>query len=318
MKRIISIGSATIDLFLLCKEGTELPAGAKIEVAAIHEAVGGGAANTAVAFTRMGYAAIPIAKIGKDEAGRTVIAQLRKKGVDTDHIIASEEAQTSRSFIIPAANGERTVLVHHGAHTLLNQKDISLDVLTHAAGVYVTSLSGSISPLAEQIIAHAKKVPAIVTFNPGSTQLIANDGLWRTLRNVDIFMVNAREAQILFPQNFSLETASKELLSRGPRYVIITSGAEGVYVAHNNTLLFHKTLSGPVNNTVGAGDAFGAAFSAAIIEGLPVETATIWGILNSASVVSAADAQQGLLSREQLEKGTRQLGATGLQKILLK
>jgi sugar/nucleoside kinase (ribokinase family) len=94
----------------------------------------------------------------------------------------------------------------------------------------------------------------------------------------------------------------QEMLARGPKIIVVTNGAEGVYVASNDGILFHPSLPTKVVNTLGAGDAFGSTFVANYLEGKSIKEAMLYGIINAASVLTFLDAKSGLLTKEELEK----------------
>jgi sugar/nucleoside kinase (ribokinase family) len=100
---------------------------------------------------------------------------------------------------------------------------------------------------------------------------------------------------------FSLRQFFHEVLKLGPSKVVVTHGSEGVYIGTPSSFYFHAAL--PVENivnTLGAGDAFGSSFVAALARGENIENAVRFGLNNSASVIQYHDAKSGLLTLEQL------------------
>jgi sugar/nucleoside kinase (ribokinase family) len=92
--------------------------------------------------------------------------------------------------------------------------------------------------------------------------------------------------------------------------VVVTNGAEGVYVATNDRLYFHKSMHVKVVNTLGAGDAFGSSFVGALYAGNDVSDAIRYGIVNSASVIQHAGAKTGLLSAAALKERISKLDSS--------
>lgn len=101
-------------------------------------------------------------------------------------------------------------------------------------------------------------------------------------------------------QYFSVNKFFIEALKMGPKIVAITNGANGVYVATNNTMYFHPSLQTKAINTVGAGDAFGSCFVASILHNYSIAEALRNGIVNSSSVLEHLGAKAGLLTLESL------------------
>ncbi len=106
-----------------------------------------------------------------------------------------------------------------------------------------------------------------------------------------------------------LKKLLKGLYDLGPKIVCITDGPKGAYaldgsVAGQKEYWFQPPYPDPAppQNRTGAGDAFAAAFTAALILGKPVPVALMWAPINAAYVVQEIGAQKGLLSRDALEK----------------
>ena len=102
---------------------------------------------------------------------------------------------------------------------------------------------------------------------------------------------------------FSLRHFFKQIIGFGVNQVIVTYGAKGVCVATKDKLYFHDTPKGvSVVNTLGAGDAFGSAFTRAWYHGDDIKKSIISGMLNSASVIQHADAKSGTLMLDYLSE----------------
>jgi sugar/nucleoside kinase (ribokinase family) len=340
LKKIMTIGGATQDIFLqqdvkaqlqLHKDHEDrtfllLEEGTKIEIARLHYAVGGGAANSAVSFKRQGFRVISFFKIGRDCQGEFILDKLEKEsGIDTSHHKISATKHTGSSYILPSASGNRTILAYRGANADLQENDIPLSTIEEQKYLYITSLSQNSAQLLPTIVARAKQAGCMVTINPGSSQLKADiESLIKALPQIDIFILNAEEARTLFAglihhkkiasTPFTIENYLEAVLKLGPKTAIVTNGREGVYVHTDNFFYFCPSVTLPVQNTVGAGDAFGSTFFASIINGYPIEKGIIRGIINSASVIQHQDAQAGLLSQDELDKAMKNYNLQKLRK----
>lgn len=101
---------------------------------------------------------------------------------------------------------------------------------------------------------------------------------------------------------FDIRLFFNEVLSRGPKIVVVTNGAEGVYVATKDEIIFHPSLPEHIESTLGAGDAFGSCFVAKYIEGASIKEAMLNGILQASSVISHLGAKEGLLTNDELAR----------------
>ncbi len=114
---------------------------------------------------------------------------------------------------------------------------------------------------------------------------------------------------------FSIWKFFKEVMHMGPKTVVITDGANGVYVANNKQIFYHPSIKTDVVDTLGAGDSFGSCFVASILAEYSTEEALIRGIINSSSVISKFGAKPGLLTKEELDK--KKIDFSLLQKFKL-
>lgn len=116
---------------------------------------------------------------------------------------------------------------------------------------------------------------------------------------------------------FSMQQFFKEILRMGPEIVVITNGANGVYAATKDEILFHPSIKTEVIDTVGAGDAFGSSFAGSLIQGFSLEDSLRRGIINSASVLRFLGAKQGLLTKEALDQHLTKVDKNLLQRFPL-
>jgi sugar/nucleoside kinase (ribokinase family) len=106
---------------------------------------------------------------------------------------------------------------------------------------------------------------------------------------------------------FSITNFFKEVMKMGPKIVVVTDGASGVYVSTGRFVLFHPSLKVDALDALGAGDSFGSCFVASMCRGLSVEEALFYGIVNSSSVIGHMGAKPGLLSYDKLEKRVKEI-----------
>jgi len=118
-------------------------------------------------------------------------------------------------------------------------------------------------------------------------------------------------------QSLSMRKFFKAALSMGPKIVVVTNGANGVYAAQGNTIFFCQSQKVEIKNTVGAGDAFGSCFVASLMKKNNITKALQYGVLNSASVLQQLGAKTGLLTSEQLENRLQQTKDLSVQEFEL-
>jgi len=83
---------------------------------------------------------------------------------------------------------------------------------------------------------------------------------------------------------------------------VITDGENGSFATDQNGEVFtHGSIKTTIVEKTGAGDAYSSGFMAAILHGLSIKHAMRWGTLNAASVMEKVGAQNGLLTKEDME-----------------
>jgi sugar/nucleoside kinase (ribokinase family) len=116
---------------------------------------------------------------------------------------------------------------------------------------------------------------------------------------------------------FSTKRFFNEVLKMGPKIVVITNGANGVYVANPQEILFHPSIKTSIVDTVGAGDAFGSCFVASLAQGKTVEEALRRGMINSSSVISKLGTKAGLLTEQELAEKEKNIPRNLIERFTL-
>lgn len=313
---VITIGSATVDIYAkspdlqLKVEPTSptgkiltLPASFKSEISQSLIASGGGATNTAVSFSRLGFSTACTSLLGTDNFGQIINHELQQEHVSLELLAEKENEKTDFSIILSDSEGGRTVLVNRG-QTSLNDSHFPWELMD-TSWFYITSLEGNI-PLLEKILGFAQEHNIKVSLNPGSRELKQKEILRPLLANVDFLLLNTYEAEILTQKSFGDSTFWQTIESYNSKVIAVTNGRNGAYVVGDNQSYFSPIINLVPVDENGAGDAFGSAFAAALMLSLPLSTCLAWGMQNSASVVSFLGAKAGLLTRPQIKLKSNQ------------
>lgn len=312
MYEVITIGSATRDVFLLSDKFTFLHSrqfetglggcvafGTKIELGKVVFTTGGGATNAAVTFANLGYNTAALCRIGDDAAGRDLLADLEINKVKTGLVKKVAGGQTAYSTLLTAPNGERTALILRGVSASFSSKDIQwTKIKTRVA--YLTSLGGNFA-LSQKIIEKVKKSGALTVWNPGKAEL--KKGLrafQKILPMVDIFNLNREEAELLTGEN----KINKMFLAlaRKNSVTIITDGERGAYASNGKNIWHASTTGARSISSTGAGDAFGSGFTAGFLKYEDVKKALAVGMINAEGVIQKIGAKAGIIKRWPTEK----------------
>jgi ribokinase len=313
--------------FLLLEEG------GKTEAQEISTHCGGGAINAAVAMSRLGGDVATLVKLGRDARAETILARLMDQGVSTRWAVRDQRAPTGASVLVSSHDRNAAVFTFRGANTLLDDDDLHDDAFAVDA-VYVANLSNRSAQCFPTILAKAKRFNAMVAANPGLRQLSAYGSAFRdNLKDIDILSINRTEAGALVPAmveqageggpildlaageeppplapkglhgggfEMSLRGFLAAVSAIGPKFVVLTDGGRGAYVAAGGEILYCPSLKRNVVGTAGAGDAFASTFTAFVVAGRPAEEALRAATINAASVISHVDTQSGLLRQDEL------------------
>ena len=337
----LCVGSATIDIIVIVADrdvermtlsnATQsflmLEQGRKIESQSITRHLGGGAVNAAAAMARLGVAAAPLVKIGRDAEGEEILETLRRKRIDTRHVIETQADATGSAVMLSAFDRNATIFTRRGANTLLRPNEISHDALDGKRLVYVAPLSNRSADCLSTIVDRAGA--AFVAVNPGLRQITSRAAaLLELLKGIDLLTMNTAEAAALAPAlaamdgdpdedqlrgddgpaprllrlgfhfgGFDLGLAAfmRRLRRRGARRVVVTDGLDGAWLGEDHRLVHVPAMKADVLGTAGAGDAFASTLSARLAGGATPEDALRAGSINAAAAVTVADTQGGLL-----------------------
>lgn len=308
---IITIGSATRDVFARsrqmhvrksasAKTGRDLcvPLGSKIELDELYFRTGGSAVNVAITFAHQGFRAGIIAKVGNDPGGRAIMERAHGYGISFfTHL--QKDAHTAYSLLLAPPGGERTILIRRGIAEHILRKDIPWEKLAKSKWLYTTHLGGPSHRLFAPLMRYAQEHGISVALNPGRTQLALQRKLIPLLKPVRVFVLNREEASYLTGVPYRDRAKIFELLDRWiAGLVVMTEGPQGVWVSDGTYRWNAGTLkeSKMVDRT-GAGDAFGAGFTSAIMKGKSVEDAIQLGSANATGVLGVWGANKGLLRK---------------------
>ncbi|MCK5604060.1 carbohydrate kinase family protein [Candidatus Pacearchaeota archaeon] len=343
-QKIFTIGGATFDMFIKAhdhsimrlkdQESSKsficLDYGGKVKIDEVRETFGGGATNTGVGFSRMGFDVCTVAKVGADY-GDKVIANLARENVDVRYIRNTTRDKTAFSTILNTFEGDRTVLAYAGANQYLNAKDLPLEEIENADWIFLNHLAKIDSQIPAEILKILKKNPHIkFAWNPGKEQLEQGIKKWKALLDrTEILFVNKEEASLfartpyqpagikkddpkfhvhvskafLPPYADDVSEIMYQFFSRtAVKNVVITDGRNGAQASDRKRLYFCPVVTHKRVDTLGAGDAFSTGFTSAIVLGEDLKEALKFGTVNAHSVVSFFGAQEGLLSPKEITK----------------
>jgi len=305
---IITIGSATIDIFLKSNskdiniekheshDDICMPIGTKILIKELTTTTGGGGTNTACSFKRMGFKTGWIGKIGNDLNSKTIEQQIKEEKIDL--LGCTGEGSAGLSIILTGFKHNRTILAYKGINDKLSCDEIKK---AKTKWYYLASMMGESWKTATDIAKQARKKDIPLAFNPST--YLAKKGMSKLKPVLDatrILILNKEEALALSGKK-TVKNALATLQAQIP-LVVITDGPRGA-IAYNGINKY--TLRVPkksITEATGAGDAFASTFVASIIKKQDIPSAMQYAYCQAANVLSAIGAKNNLAPWKKLTK----------------
>ena len=330
---IVTIGSATIDVFVRCDDANIVSVqsvdkksefmsykyGSKLEITDFDTNVGGGGVNTAVNFANLGYNTSAIFKLGKDIYSKGIFNYFENKNVDLSNIIHTSKTTTGFSIILVSFAGDRTVLAHRGGNGEIKKDEINFEALKQAKFLYLAPLNGKSTKILEPIVDFANEYGIKICINAGTSSIKKGfEYMKKILNNAHVVVMNKEEAQMCTKIEIRPDTSEekfsnekihpdlmnilKKLKTKDYQIIVITDGGNGAYAYNGKEVYFCPVLQGKVVSTLGAGDAFASTFCATMNKtNLDIGKSLMYATINSGSVVSKFSATEGLLTFKEIE-----------------
>ena len=268
---MLVLGDLVLDVVMQAsapiESGTDVPGRVEIRQ-------GGSAANVARWLARLGIRSQLVCAIGRDGAGRSLVAQLQRDGVNVRAIRVAGH-RTGRIGVLVAPSGERSFVADRRAATRMEAKDLKAEWFDNLDLIHLPAYSLLIEPLGSAAIkavelARARGARGVrVSVDLASVGPLLAHGR-REARDLvsrlqpDVVFATEPEAEALLGRH------APEGLLANSRVAVIKRGARGARVfarddrdSTDEPLRFDVATSAiQAEDTTGAGDAFDAGFIA--------------------------------------------------------
>jgi len=217
---------------------------------------GGKGANQAVMAALLGDKVAFVGKIGDDLYGSQMIKNFEKSNIDISHLFIAKNTSSGLAMIFVSSGGQNTIVVTPGANDLITPEEVrkASKVIQNAKVLLVQLEIPMESTLEALKIAKTSpnKVTTILNSAPAKSALPDH-----IFQYVDILCPNETELSIItgLPVNSleEIKKATKSLLERGVKQLIVTLGADGSLLVTPNKVVYIPAakLSSPVIDTAG-------------------------------------------------------------------
>jgi fructokinase len=232
-------------------------------------APGGGPFNTARALARLGVPTAFLGHLSTDEFGQELAGLLEEDGVNLQYATFGAEKTTIAVADIDSEGlAEYQFLVHGTSAPNLIREMIPTDFGPAVSAIHLGTLGLVLEPMAETLetLADRERGKRMLMLDPNvRVGLTPESEYHERLRHViaESSLVKASDADLawLYP-GLEYSQAAERILDEGVSVVVVTLGADGAFGAHGDVRIRVPAPQVHVVDTIGAGDAFGAALLA--------------------------------------------------------
>jgi len=263
----------------------------------------GAEANVAVAVSRLGLDAHFYTRLGHDQLGDAVLADLRREDVDVSHV----RQTTGFTGILIRNTGQTGVVeaayVRHGsAASAIEPDDIDLGVLASSRWMHVTGITAAISLSAQASVAyaldHAREARKRVSLDLNIRRKLwseaeAAEVLFPMAHDLEVLIGGVDEYQAVFGEQ-DPERCLSIAVERGIVHAIMTGADRPVRVRSGTERFDVVPPRVTTVDPVGAGDAFTGGVIAAMLAGLDIHAAVVQGSVCGARVAASRGDWAGL------------------------
>lgn len=275
-------------------------------------APGGKGANQAAAAAAFGAAVLMVGRVGDDEAGRALLADLARRGVQVSGVAASAGARTGSATIAVDPAGENIILVDPGANGLLTDADVGGAGL---AGVDAVLVQLEVPEPAVLAALQAATGPALAILNPAPAAAVPSD----VLALADVLVPNLSELASLTgaarPADLDgVARLAAALAGTAAADVVVTLGSAGALVVPRQGGIAQVVAPqvGTVDAT-GAGDSFCGALAVLLSDGAGLTDAVRIAVAAAAISTTGSGARGRLASRGEAESLAAELAVLALR-----
>ena len=255
---IAIIGSINLDIVANVKDFPQ--PGETITNAVVSRFPGGKGANQALAAHRLGASVFMVGRVGDDPAADEALQTLRDEDIDLTYCKPLKGYSTGLAMIVVTEAGENQIVVAPGANAAFDAEHLEVP--------HTDACIAQLEVPIATILKSARNSDNFFCLNAAPAKPVPHE----LLEHVDLLVVNEIEARAL----------GRELDSY-QGLLAITYGGEGA-VLHRKGRQVAKAKPPKVDvvDTTGAGDAFTAALTVALVSGMEPQEA-----LNQACIVGA-------------------------------
>ncbi|MBI4209992.1 MAG: 6-phosphogluconolactonase [Candidatus Diapherotrites archaeon] len=254
-------------------------------------AIGGNAANSAMALSGLGIDVSLVSAIGKDAFTPFLRRELSKGGVR--QVLSRLDSPNGVSTIFVRAGGERAIISHKGCLLGLDSRMVSRsllprisrgDIVLFGGYFHLPGMRKGFTGLLKAI----RRKGAIACLDACFDEY----GTWKArhfARHIDYFFLNELELSRITRSGKNTRAGVERLLSWGAGNVILKRGRRGAEFHSASGHAYAKACNVRAINATGAGDFFNAGFLYGLLRGFSPENCLLCGNFVAGQKISRQD-----------------------------
>ena len=305
-KKLLVIGRAGMDIY-------PEPPGTKIsDVQEFSTHLGGSAANTCVALSKLGVSSDLVTCISDDAIGEYIFKKLEDFNVGSNLCRrVDKKFQTQVAVVETILKNNQSILYRNNSCDLqLDKEDIDKINFQDYSAIFISGTALSSSPSREAVFYAAEKasllsIPLIMDmdyrpYNWESDEIKSNI-YKKIMKEMDIIIGNDLEFNIANNSTDGLQLA-KDFINEKPSIIIYKMGEKGLQVFTKEKELNFGIFKVEAIKPTGAGDAFNGGFISSLFQGFSLEDSIKRGSANAAIVVTKVGCSSAMPDSNELEK----------------
>lgn len=299
-RRIVVVGSINNDLVYRVSDFPQ-PGETIISLESFSNP-GGKGANQAIAAARAGGEVAMLACLGDDPFGLSYLDDLKKEGINTLGVSCLKGQPSGTAVIFVNHSGENEIVINAGANGLFNS-DVLAQVEPGLADASWVLFQNEI-PLETtlQAIRSAKAHQAGVIWNPAPISGVSMDDL----DGIHILVLNETEATAIAGgdkrSDRTWAAIARPLHDAGAENVLITLGAEGVWISRPAGGALMPGFEVEPVDTTAAGDTFVGALAARLSLDETLDASVMFAQAAAALSVTRQGAQCSIPCAEEVRR----------------